>query len=97
MAVWRQCRSQLKTERDKRGHFEARDSISYSAKSLNHQLIVYLTDFDHNSSWKTLCQVCICKHYLFLAEAVVSAVAVVLSVGANEISEGLLAREEIPC
>lgn len=36
------------------------------------------------------------EHYLFLGEAVVSAVAVVVSVGANEISEGLLARAELP-
>lgn len=102
MAVWRQCRSQLKTERDTCtfvGGQIFNKLPCWKYKQSTHCLSFHLTDFGHSSSWKTLSQLCImvsCERYLFLGEAVVSAVAVVVSVGANEISEGLLARAELP-
>lgn len=67
----------------------------------NHQLIGYLSTWFHrfgchNSSSVQNTSQLSCEHYLFLAAAVVSAVMAVFSVGANEISEGLLVREELP-
>lgn len=76
-----------------------RDSLSYSARGINnHQLVVYLSTWPILMSYQFLENISqlSCEHYLFLAVVVVSSVVAVVSVGANEISEGLLVREELP-